>query len=251
MTGRPSRRAALIGGVAGVTLAATAVRAQDPDVKVLSGRFPTRSTSYPAFVVDPIAPAGAPVTTLLMLHGSGGLRSALPVFLANAERLARRGRRSVIPTYLSEAYDAIDTDDPSWWPQAVRDALAWSMALPQADPARVVGLGYSLGGHLIVQGAVTDMELAAAVGVASAGELAPRGVARRPPILLFHAEGDPVVRAPRVRRWAARLQDDDVPVRIHTLPVSRHAFEDEEWSDVFDRSDAFFRDALAAPRSSS
>lgn len=240
---RINRRQSLVGLAVGAMCGP--VQAQD-EGQILRGTFPTRSRQNPVIVVT--GPAGAgPMsgTTLLLLHGSGGLQSALPVFLENGRRLAALGYRVVMPVYFSEGWDAAETDDPAWWAQAVEDAATWAMALPGADPNRLVAMGYSRGGYLAAEVAVRTTDIAAVVGVASAGHVRTQDIVRRPPVLLIHARRDPVVPAARTRRWANILREAGVPVEVKALDLSRHAFEDTEWREMFDQADAFFRRALS------
>jgi dienelactone hydrolase len=243
-----SRRDGLA-GLAAAALAHPAVaqeRAGEPRVY----EFPTRSVRNPAIVIPERQGAPMTGTTLLLLHGSGGLGNALPVFEENGRRLAAMGYRVVIPAYFSASEDPMATDERAWWSQAVEDVAAWSTTLPGADRSRLVAIGYSLGGELAAQIALRKTDIAAVVGVASAGDIDPASIARRPPVLLIHATRDPVVPAAQTRRWARLLEDNGVPVRTHSLNVDRHAFEDAEWRDIFGRADDFFRRSLTSAAAS-
>lgn len=102
-------------------------------------------------------------------------------------------------------------------------------------------MGYSRGGYLAAETAVQATEIEAVVGVASAGNVLPRDIVRRPPVLLIHAQNDPVIPLARTQRWARILREKGVAVETRELPVSRHGFTAEEWRGIFDSADAFFR----------
>lgn len=211
-------------------------------VRVRQGTYRTRGIERPVIVL-PDASDNGPMsgTTVLLLHGAGGFRSDAPVFYSNGRRLADLGYRIVMPDYFSGAPDAAQTDDVRWWAQAVQDAAAWAKAQSGAAGGRLVAMGYSRGGYLAAETAVQATEIQAVVGVASAGNVLPRDIVRRPPVLLIHAAHDPVIPPARTRRWARILREKDVPVETIELPVSRHGFSAEEWRGIFDDADAFFR----------
>ncbi|WP_433951167.1 dienelactone hydrolase family protein [Brevundimonas bullata] len=182
--------------------------------------------------------------TVLLLHGAGGLAADLPVFLEHGLRLAERGYRIVMPDYFSGARDAAQSDDLSWWPQAVVDATDWTLALPGVDVSRLGAMGYSRGGYLAAEVAVQQTPIRAVVGVASAGNVKPREIVRRPSVMLIHAAGDPVIPPHRTKRWARILSEQGVPVETVVLNVRRHHFRPGEWTDIFERADGFFRRTL-------
>ena len=220
---------------AGPALSQAAVRAR-------RGTYRTRGIERPV-VVLPEATHDGPMsgTTLLLLHGAGGFRSDSATFYANGLRLADLGYRVVMPDYFSGAPDAAQTDNVRWWAEAVEDAAAWAKGLPGPASERLVAMGYSRGGYLAGEVAVRTSEIEAVVGVASAGNVTPRDIVRRPPVLLIHAAHDPVIPPNRTRRWARILREKGVAVDMIELPLSRHGFNPEEWRGIFDSADAFFR----------
>ena len=80
--------------------------------------------------------------------------------------------------------DDHQTDNVRWWAEAVQDAAAWAKGLPGPASERLVAMGYSRGGYLAGEVAVQTSEIEAVVGVASAGNVTPRHIVRRPPVLL-------------------------------------------------------------------
>ncbi len=176
-----------------------------------------------------------------------GLGSDFEVFRRNARRLTALGCWVVMPSYFSDAENPAQTDDVTWWLTAVTDAAAWTTALPGVDPERLGALGYSRGGYLAAEAAVQGTTIKAVVGVASAGNVEPRNIVRRPEVLLIHARRDPVIPRERTLRWAGILRERGVPVETVVLPVDRHNFNAEEWSGIFERAEGFFRRTLVSP----
>lgn len=116
------------------------------------------------------------------------------------------------------------------------------------DPDRLGALGYSRGGYLAAEVAVQSTAIRAVVGVASAGNVAPREIIRRPQVLLIHADRDPVIPPARTRRWAGILREAGVQVATITMRSSQHAFDEPTWGYIFARATEFFVEALV-PRS--
>ncbi len=236
-----SRRHGLV--LAAASLGAWPASAFGPPVDIRRETYLTRGQRRTVVVVsqaDRVGPMSG--VTVLLLHGSGGLNSNLDLFQRQGRRLASLGYRVIMPDYLSDAPDAAQTDDVRWWPQAVNDAIDWAMALPGAG--RLVAMGYSRGGYLAAEVAVQGAPIEAVVGVASAGNVAPADIRRTPPVLLVHAERDPVIPPARTRRWAGILQSRGVAVETVSLDIARHGLTDAEWTGVFDRADDFFRRSL-------
>lgn len=233
-----------LGALAGLSAGGPAWARQAPG-GIRQAVYRTRGLERPIVVMEPATQTG-PMSgaTLLLLHGAGGLAADLPVFVEHGRRLAEQGYRIVMPDYLSGARDAAQTDDVNWWPQAVVDAVDWTLALPGVDASRLGAMGYSRGGYLAAEVAVRQTPIRAVVGVASAGNVRPEDIVRRPSVLLIHAAGDPVIPRHRTQRWARILREQGVPVETVVLNIRRHHFRPEEWADIFERADGFFRRTL-------
>src|SRR6476620_5977463 len=141
----------ILGLAASLPLAATAGRAnsQTDLTGVRLERFRSRGGDRPVLVMDPTNRSG-PMSgaAVMLLHGSGGLRSSFLSFYPPAIRYAASGYMVTIPNYFSDARDAQQTDDTDWWARAVADAAAWTAAQDGIQPGRLGALGYSRGGYL-------------------------------------------------------------------------------------------------------
>ncbi len=186
--------------------------------------------------------AGAAV---ILLHGSGGLRSDFPTFQSQAARLAALGYLVTMPNYFSNARNPAVQDDTAWWSQAVIDAADWTTAQYGIRPGCLGAMGYSRGGYLAAEVAVQETEIQAVVGIASAGNVPANQIRRQPSILLISAERDPVIPPSRTRRWAQRLRAAYVPVEALLLDSDSHRFDQGQWTFIFDTADSFFRRTLA------
>jgi dienelactone hydrolase len=214
---------------------------------LLEGQYLSRGQPMPVVLAPPTAEGPLTGAAIMMLHGSSGLGSDLPTFLGPARRWAALGCAVAMPVYFSAARRAPATDPVEWWNIAVGDAATWMEGLPGADPDRQGVLGYSRGGYLGAEVAVTRTRLKAVVGVASAGNVRPETITRRPDVLLIHANADPVIPPLRTRHWARVLRERGVPVEVVTLSSPRHAFNDREWTRIFETAERFFLQRLARP----
>lgn len=250
---RPVNRRQGLGLAFGASFAAAAGPGhaqQHPPEGLMEGEFLSRGQPMPVLLAPPTAEGPLTGAGIMMLHGSGGLGADLPTFLAPARRWAALGCAVVMPVYFSAARNAPATDPVHWWNTAVADAAQWMQGLPGADPQRQGVIGYSRGGYLAAEVAVTQTQLKCVVGVASAGNTPPEDIVRRPDVLLIHASGDPVIPRLRTQHWARVLRERDVPVQVITLSSPRHAFNDREWARIFDDAERFFLQRLAASTAS-
>lgn len=245
---RLSRREGLAGLVGFAALGGVgAARGQAADPGLLQGTYRSRNSDRLVLARRPTDRNGPMFgATVMLLHGSGGFRSNLSLFLPEAERLATLGYFVVLPDYFSDSANAAMSDDTDWWREAVVDAANWTASLPEVDPQRIGALGYSRGGYLAAEVAVVETTIKAVVGVASAGNVNRENIRRRPSVMLIHAAHDPVIPPRRTRRWARILQEAGVPVETVVLDASRHVFRDDEWRHIYDTADAFFRRTLTA-----
>lgn len=226
-------------GLASTTAAQTTVSG------VRAATFRSRDRDMNILVMEPTERDGPMLgAAVLLLHGSGGLRSDFPTFQSQAARLAALGYLVTMPNYFSNARDPASQDDTDWWRQAVVDAANWTTAQYSIQPGRLGAIGYSRGGYLAAEVAVQETEIQAVVGIASAGNVRAAQIRRQPHILLISAERDPIIPPARTRRWAQRLRAADVPVETLLLDTSRHQFDEAQWTFIFASADTFFRRTL-------
>lgn len=229
---------------AAMGLAAGPGRARDLPEGFLEGEYLSRGEPMPVVLAPPTADGPLTGAAIMMLHGSGGLGADMPRFEAPARRWAALGAAVCMPVYFSANPRAPWTDPVEWWDVAVGDAAVWMEGLPGADPERQGAFGYSRGGYLASEVAVTRTRIKAVVGLASAGNVRPEDLVRKPDVLLIHASADPVVPPLRTRHWAGVLRERGVPVQVVTLSSPRHAFNDREWDRISEATDAFFLSRL-------
>jgi dienelactone hydrolase len=236
----------LIAGASAAAIAGESWARQLPE-GLLEGVYQSRGQPMPVLLAPPTAEGPLTGAAIMMLHGSGGLGSDLPTFVGPARRWAALGCAVAMPVYFSDARRAPATDPVEWWNIAVGDAATWMQGLPGADPERQGVFGYSRGGYLAAEVATTRTNLKAVVGVASAGNVPAADIVRQPDVLLIHANADPVIPPLRTRHWARVLRERGVPVEVVTLGSPRHAFNDREWTRIFDTAERFFLQRLAKP----
>jgi dienelactone hydrolase len=232
---------------AALTPAVATARARDLPEGFLEGEYLSRGERMPVVLAPPTAAGPLSGSAIMMLHGSGGLGSEMPTFRGPAARWAAMGCAVVMPVYFSADRRAPATDPVAWWNIAVADAARWMRGLPGVDPDRQGVFGFSRGGYLAAEVALRETDIKAVVGVASAGNVRPEDIVRRPEVLLIHASADPVVRPIRTRHWARVLRDRDVPVEVITLSSPRHNFNDGEWRRIFAEAERFFLRTLGSP----
>lgn len=223
---------------------ATSGRAQEPAADHRIVAFPSGGQQVAAVLFSP-PPRDGPMrgAGIMLLNGSGGTDNDLPRFRRDAVAMTRRGYVVVMPNYLG-ATPQPDPGNRARWTEVITDCADW-MTSQGVQPGRVALMGFSLGGALAVETAVTRPGFRCAVGIASGGGLDPSAITHRPPVLLIYADADPVVPPSATRAWERRLKEGGVPVRTQVLDTSNHVFEPPEWRDIFSRGERFARPHLA------
>lgn len=206
---------------------------QSGDVEVATVLFTPGNTP------GPMSGAG-----ILLLHGGGGAQLDVERFYDHAVRWTERGYTVAMPNYFS-GQQAGDEGLSATQRRIVVDGANWLASLSTVDPARVGAMGFSRGGYLACDIALTDSNIAAAVGVASGGRRRVEEIVRKPPVLLIYANRDPVVDPRDTRRWQRTLQEAGVAVDTVVLESPRHVFQPNEWRRVFEEAHDFFREHLA------
>lgn len=189
---------------------------------------------------------------LVLLHGAGGLRQDAPVFDPHLLQLAARGWHVLAPAY----YEALDpperrtSRDLRVWRRVAHDGAGWLRRRPGMEAGRVAVMGYSLGGFLAVEAAMEEPVWSAGIAVAAGLDVGePLRDRRGTPLLLIHAERDPVISPVSTRQWAGGLERRGAAVRVHELVWSGHFFDRATWCGIFSETTAFLDAAMpdAAP----
>lgn len=134
---------------------------------------------------------------ILMLSGSGGLKSPNLPYGHEARWLAERGYRVYLLHYLDATRGSASNPAAhySTWVRVAHDAIASTLTKTEAGVRRVVLIGFSLGASVALAEASRDDARVAGV-VAWSGSL-PDEYARiavtLPPILIIHGEKDTVI----------------------------------------------------------
>lgn len=236
-----NRRSALIGGLA--LAPAGAARAQDPSTGIALGSFASGRDDVAAVVFAPRPNAPMSGAGIILLNGGGGTNNDLPRFQRSATAMADRGYVVVMPNYLGITPEP-GPGNRATWIQSVVDCADWLMADHGVGTGRVAVMGFSRGGWLATETAVTRPGFACAVGIASGGDLPVDRIAHRPPVLLLYADADPVVPPESTRAWHRRLRAAGVPAEIQVVDSPNHVFEPSEWRDLFGRAERFARPHL-------
>lgn len=169
---------------------------------------------------------------VVLIHGSGGIG---PEQVILGERFARDGYVAVVPTYLDAAEDDVIRPEPvmNAWRDCGADAIEWLIE-HGIDRQRTAIMGYSLGSHIAVDGALGRSRAAAAISVAGGWDVyEPRRPSRRIPVLLISAERDTHVRPVSTAHWRRFLIEAGVPVRARTVRGAGHIMSRRQWEQVY------------------
>lgn len=242
----PSRRHVVAGAVLSAALpSAVPAGAQEIAPGVTLTAFASAGQDVAAVLFTPTRPGGAMRGAgVVLLNGGGGTNNDLPRFYRDAVRMTERGYVVVMPNYLG-ATPRPDPGNRARWVGLVADCAAWLTALHGVGAGRVALMGFSRGGWLATETALTRPGFRCAVGIASGGDLPAGAITHRPPVLLIYADADPVVPPASTRAWQRRMRDAGVPVETHVLDSGNHVFEPSEWSEIFGRAERFARPHLA------
>lgn len=236
---RGSRRQVLMAAFATPWLVG-AVRAQQAAVSVETLTFESRGKPIRAALYTPARPNGAAV---VFMHGSGGIG---PAYLTLAEAFATEGFKVMVPAYYDAAADDGVRPEPVMdaWRAVGSDAVDW-MIRSGIDRRRVGIMGYSLGSHVAVDGALGNSRAAAAIGVAGGWDVyVPRPPRRRIPVLVIQSENDTHVSPESTRRWVEFLRQADVPVRLQVVRGAGHLYTPAQWVEVQQLASDFFQRTL-------
>jgi len=233
------RRAVLVaaGALAVVSPAAARQTAEMPAFTTELTTYPSHGKAIRAAVFRPTANARG--SGVVLMHGSGGIG---PEQVVLAEKFAADGYVAVVPTYLDAAEDDVVRPEPvmNAWRDCGADAIQWLIG-QGIDSDRTGIMGYSLGSHIAVDGALGDSRAAAAISVAGGWDVyVPRRPARRIPVLLISAERDTHVRPVSTAHWRHFLIEAGVPVRARTVRGAGHIMNRRQWEQVYAYALDFF-----------
>ena len=198
-------------------------------------------------------PASTPRPAVLVIHGGGWTEGIYRSSLSNqAEQLAQAG-------YVTFNVEYRLTPNGGQYPHAVQDsycALAYARAHASEldiDPARIAGLGYSAGGHLVsMLGVDLDAEVQPDCDVAGGAPVAPLAA------VVTGAGPEDMAALPQASAVTMFLGGSvsDFPERYHAASPLSHVAAgdppylfvsgDDDWFVNFDAQDAPMQAALAA-----
>ena len=180
------------------------------------------------------------------LHGGGFAGGSKETLVERVRPYAERGSLAVVPQYRLTGQ--------AGWPAMIEDvktAIRWTRANASRlgiDPARLVIVGYSAGGHLALTatGTQNDPGIEGTGGNAGAGTEVAACVAYYPvseggpppsaspislvtgsfaPTVIFHGVADTTVPLESSQRLFQRLRDVNVPSELHTFAGAPHVFD--------------------------
>ena len=198
-------------------------------------------------VVRPVTSHRAPL--IVLVHGRSGMSFYAERLNGLARRLAESGFVVLIPHY----FDATgDPDKPEMtderfraWLETLGQVIDFGSRLEGVDPKRVGLSGFSLGAYLSVTRAAEDSRVGAVVS-SSGGlpERFPEKVARMPPVLIIHADQDPIASLTDMRRLEKRLRENGISVEVLIYPSQDHILEGDAWNDAAGKMVEFLKKTL-------
>ena len=199
-------------------------------------------------VVRPVTGRSAPL--IVLVHG----RSGMSFYAERLNGLARRLAGSGFVVLIPHDFDATgDADKPEVtderfraWLETLGQVIDFGSGLEGVDPNRVGLSGFSLGAYLSVMRAAEDVRVGAVVS-SSGGlpERFPEKVARMPPVLIIHADQDPIASLESMRRLEKRLRENGTSVEVRIYPSQDHVLEGDTWNDAAGKMVEFFRNTLS------
>lgn len=117
---------------------------------------------------------------------------------------------------------------------AVIAAAAAALRANRLSPAGIVALGYSLGGYVVLEAAISSAEIDSVIAVAAGEDVERlRTSGRAPKVMLLEARSDTVVSHGSVNNWASRLARLGIAVERRRLRHAGHGLDDDAWAETF------------------
>jgi carboxymethylenebutenolidase len=163
---------------------------------------------------------------VILLYGSGGVRSSALPYDGQARLFAAGGRSVYLPHYLDVTRGS--TREPElhygMWAMAVRDVLEYIRGRTGIPPGRMAMVGHSLGASVALSAAALEPHLAGIVVWSGSLPDAYRGVQTLPPLLILHGGRDPVIPDFNARQLATVCTLRQFPCELRIYPDEGHAF---------------------------
>lgn len=202
--------------------------------------------TVPATLIrPPRTAAGGRVPLVVVVHGRAGMPLYRDRLVGLGERLAGAGMAALVPDYFAATGDTapapIDETRFETWRGALGAAIGLAGGLDGIDPDRIGVAGFSLGSYLALLEAADDPRLGAvAANYTGLPDSFPARPAEFPPLLVIHAEDDPLAPVAGARALAERVRGAGGRVEVVVYPADTHVLEGEDWDDAAGRMVAFF-----------
>jgi dienelactone hydrolase len=197
--------------------------------------------------VSDAAVAGA----IILLSGSGGVKSPNMPFDSQARLFAAEGYRIYLPHYLDVTHGS--PRDPikhyAIWAQAVHDAISYIQTQTRIATNRIALVGYSLGASVALAAAAGGSRLAGIV--VWSGSLPDAYVSafeRQPPLLILHGDQDKII--PFFNAWQlAELCNLRHGVcKLNIYPGEGHAFSSKGIAQADRQVEVFLKTVLPSEK---
>ena len=165
-------------------------------------------------------------SAVVILYGSGGLRSTAFPYAAQARAFVGGVRLVYLPHYLDVTHGSADEPQRQYgtWAQTVRDALHEIRSHNGIPINRTFIIGYSLGGSVALVLGASEPQLAGIVVWSGSLPDAYRDVRRLPPLLIIHGARDSVMPEYNARQLATLCVLRQFSCRLNMYPEEGHAF---------------------------
>lgn len=188
----------------------------------------------------------SPTAAVILLYGSGGIRSSAVPQAEEARLFARRGFRVYLPHYLDVTGGRAGDPESHYevWAQAVRDALRYIQSEADIPPSRMAIVGYSLGGSVALSVAAVEPRLSGVVVWSGSLPDAYRDVKMLPPLLILHGSRDAIIPADDARQLASLCTVKQFHCDLKIYRDEGHAFSSAGFTRANHQIQAFLETVL-------